>query len=55
MFSGQNDQSTLTQIGSQIVADGYSAIVPIGTLAAQFMVVAAEDSKTCLLYTSRCV
>ncbi|MCI5561898.1 MAG: ABC transporter substrate-binding protein, partial [Intestinimonas massiliensis] len=23
VFSGQNDQSTLTQIGSQIVADGY--------------------------------
>ena len=52
VFSGQNDQSTLTQIGSQIVADGYSAIVPIGTLAAQVMVVAAEDSKTPVIFAA---
>ncbi|MCI5563500.1 MAG: ABC transporter substrate-binding protein, partial [Intestinimonas massiliensis] len=52
VFSGQNDQSTLTQIGSQIVADGYSAIVPIGTLAAQVMVVAAEDSKIPVIFAA---
>ena len=52
VFSGENDQSTLTQIGSQIVADGYSAIVPIGTLAAQVMVVAAEDSKTPVIFAA---
>ena len=52
VFSGQNYQSTLTQIGSQIVADGYSAIVPIGTLAAQVMVVAAEDSKTPVIFAA---
>ena len=52
VFSGQNDQSSLTQIGSQIVADGYSAIVPIGTLAAQVMVVAAEDSKTPVIFAA---
>ena len=48
VFSGQNDQSTLTQIGSH----GYSAIVPIGTLAAQVMVVAAEDSKTPVIFAA---
>ena len=34
-FNGQNDATTLNQIGTQVVADGYDAIIPIATLAAQ--------------------
>ena len=41
-FNGQNDSSTLNQIGAQVVSDGYDAIVPIATLAAQCMVTAAD-------------
>ena len=52
IFSGQNDQTVLTQIGSQVIADGYDAIVPIGTLAAQLMVVAAQDSQTPVIFAA---
>ena len=38
-FNGQNDATTLNQIGTQVVSDGYDAVVPIATLAAQ----CAED------------
>ena len=41
-FNGNNDTSTLSQIGAQIIADGYDAIIPIGTLAAQQMASTAE-------------
>ena len=34
-FNGNNDPSTLAQIGAQIIADGYDVIIPIGTTAAQ--------------------
>ena len=36
-FNGQNDATTLNQIGTQVVSDGYDAVVPIATLAAQCM------------------
>ena len=49
-FNGNNDTSTLAQIGAQILADGYDAIVPIGTLAAQPMVSVAEESQTPVIY-----
>ncbi|WP_409968122.1 ABC transporter substrate-binding protein [Bengtsoniella intestinalis] len=49
-FSGQNDTSVLQQIGAQLIADGYNAIIPIGTLAAQAMAVAAEDTQTPVVY-----
>ena len=32
LYSGQNDQTTLKQIGDQAVADGVDAIIPIATL-----------------------
>ena len=48
--NGNNDTSTLAQIGAQILADGYDAIVPIGTLAAQQMVSVAEESQTPVIY-----
>ena len=30
-FNGQNDATTLNQIGTQVVSDGYDAVVPIAT------------------------
>lgn len=51
-FSGQNDPTVLGQIGAQIIADEYDAIIPIGTLAAQQMVVVAEDSATPVIYSA---
>lgn len=44
VFNGQNDASVLNQIGTQIISDGYDAIIPIASLAAQCMVTAAEGS-----------
>ena len=35
LYSGQNDQTTLKQIGDQAVADGVDAIIPIATVSAQ--------------------
>ena len=37
-FNGQNDQSLLNQIGAQVASDGYDAVIPIASLAAQCMV-----------------
>ena len=51
-FSGQNDPSVLGPIGAQLIADEYDAIIPIGTLAAQLMTVAAEDSETPVVYAA---
>ena len=49
-FNGNNDPSTLNQIGAQILADGYDAIIPIGTLAAQQMASTAEATQTPVIY-----
>lgn len=49
-FNGNNDTSTLSQIGAQIIADSYDAIIPIGTLAAQQMVSTAEETQTPVIY-----
>lgn len=43
-FNGQNDPTILGQIGAQVVADGYDAILPIATLAAQQMQLATEGT-----------
>ena len=45
-FNGQNDATTLNQIGTQVVSDGYDAVIPIATLAAQCMATACESTKT---------
>ncbi len=50
VFSGQGDQATLTQIGTQLIAEEYDAIIPIATLAAQIMTVAAEESETPVIF-----
>lgn len=52
IYSGQNDQSTLKQIGEQAIADGVDAIIPIATLAAQVMAVCAEDTQTPVVYAA---
>lgn len=52
VYSGQGDQSVLQQIGSQIIADGVDSIIPIATLAAQVMAVAAEESKTPVIFAA---
>lgn len=49
-FNGNNDTSTLSQIGAQIIADDYDAIIPIGTLAAQQMAATAQQTKTPVIY-----
>ena len=52
IYSGQNDQSSLMQIGKQAVTDGADVIIPIGTLAAQTMVVASEDTEIPVVYAT---
>lgn len=51
-FNGQNDSSTLNQIGSQVVSDGYDLIIPIATTAAQCMVTAADGSSIPVVYSA---
>ncbi|MBQ7801243.1 MAG: ABC transporter substrate-binding protein [Oscillospiraceae bacterium] len=51
-FNGQNDATVLNQIGSQVVSDGYDAIIPIATLAAQCMVTAAEGTDIPIIYAA---
>ena len=52
VFNGQNDASTLNQIGAQVVSDGYDAIIPIATLAAQCMVNAADGKNIPIIYAA---
>ena len=51
-FNGQNDATTLNQIGTQVVSDGYDAVIPIATLAAQCMATACESTKTQVIYAA---
>ena len=51
-FNGQNDATVLNQIGAQVVSDGYDAIIPIATTAAQCMVTAAEGTNIPIIYAA---
>ena len=51
-FNGQNDATTLNQIGTQVVSDGYDAVVPIATLAAQCMANACAEDKIPVVYAA---
>ena len=51
-FNGQNDTSTLAQIGTQVVSDGYDIIIPIATLAAQYAVTAVEGTQIPVVYAA---
>ena len=50
--SGQGDQTVLRQLADQAIADGVDAIIPIATTAAQLMTVAAEETKTPVVYAA---
>ena len=51
-YNGQNDASTLNQIGTQVVDGGFNAVVPIATLAAQTMVTATEGLNMPVVYAA---
>lgn len=52
IYSGQGDQSTLMQIGNQVVADEVDAIIPIATLAAQVMSACTEDTEIPVIFAA---
>ena len=52
IYSGQGDQSTLKQIGDQLIVEKADAIIPIATLAAQVMVSCAEDTRTPIIFAA---
>lgn len=52
VYSGQGDQSVLTQIGTQVISEQVDAVIPIATLAAQVMATCAEDTKTPVVYAA---
>ena len=51
-FNGQNDPTILGQIGSRIAGDGFDAVIPIGTLAAQCMVTATDGLEIPIIYAA---
>lgn len=52
VYSGQNDQTVLKQLGDQAIVDGVDAIIPIGTTAAQIMTLCAQDTQTPVVYAA---
>lgn len=52
VYDGQNDQSQLTTIASQIEAEGVDCIIPVATLAAQTMAVSAAESGTPVVFAA---
>jgi len=52
VYSGQNDQTVLKQLGDQAIVDGVDAIIPIGTTAAQVMTLCAQDTQTPVVYAA---
>ena len=52
VYSGNNDPTTLQQIGSDAIGANVDAIIPIATLAAQTMYVSAEDTKTPVIFAA---
>ena len=51
-YNGQNDSSVLNQIGADIMSEGFDCIIPIATTAAKLMTVAAEESKTPVIFSA---
>lgn len=52
VYSGQGDQSVLTQIGTQVISEKADAVIPIATLAAQVMATCAEETKTPVIFAA---
>ena len=51
-YFGQNDPTLLGQIGDQVAAGGFDAVIPIASMAAQYMVTATEDSGIPVVYAA---
>ena len=51
-YNGQNDTSILAQIAATVASEGYDAIIPIATLAAQYAVTATEGSEIPIIYAA---
>ena len=51
-YNGQNDASTLNQIGTQVSDGGFDLVIPIATLAAQTMVTATEGTDMPVVYAA---
>ncbi len=52
VFNGQNDATVLNQIGAQVVSEGFDALIPIATTAAQCMVTATEGTDIPVIYAA---
>ena len=52
IYSGQGDQTILTQLCNQAIADDVDAIIPIATLAAQVATTSALYSQTPVVYAA---
>lgn len=52
VYDGQNDQAQLTTISSQILAGKPDVIIPVATLAAETMVIAAEEENIPVVFAA---
>lgn len=52
VFNGQGDATVLGQIGTQVVSDGFDAVIPIATLAAQCMQTATEGTGIPVIFAA---
>ncbi len=51
-YNGQNDQTVLNQIATDVMAEGFDMAIPIATLAATAMVTAAEGTDMPIVYAA---
>ena len=51
-YNGQNDTSILAQIGADVAAENYDAIIPIATLAAQYVLTSTEGKDVPIIYAA---
>ncbi len=52
VYNGQNDNTVLNQIATDVVAEGFDLAIPIATLAATSMVTAAEGTDMPIVYAA---
>ena len=51
-FNGQNDTTILAQIGAEVAAENFDAIIPIATLASQYVLTGTEGKGTPIIYAA---
>ncbi|NCE65003.1 ABC transporter substrate-binding protein [Pseudoflavonifractor sp. 524-17] len=51
-YFGQNDPTLLGQIGAQVAAGDYDLVIPIASMAAQYMVTATEEQNMPVVYAA---